>query len=309
MSETKSATASALDRLFAGGCVLCDGAMGTMLYDRGISIDRCCDELNLSLPEAVASIHAAYLQSGAEIVETNTFGGNAFRLGRYELGDKVREINLAGVRIARQCVRQNGRATWVAGAVGPLGVRAGPGEAHAAFAEQIGALAEGGADLLTIETMMSLAEAGEAIRVAHEVAPGLRLVVMVTVGEDGNCLDGASPETAAARLTDLGADAVGCNCSGGPLSVLRAVERMRAATGLPLAAMPNAGLPQVGLPQAVGGRYLYAVSPEEMAEFVPKFLRAGATLIGGCCGTTPEHTRTMGSAMRAIEGPGGRFVE
>jgi homocysteine S-methyltransferase len=169
-------------------------------------------------------------------------------------------------------------------------------EARAAFAEQIQALAEGGADLLTIETMTSLAEAGEAIRAAREAAPQLRVVVMMTVGEDGNCLDGASPETAAARLTDWGADAVGCNCSSGPESVLRVIERMRGATRLPLAAMPNAGLPR-----DVEGRAEYMVSPEEMASFARRSIAAAASLIGGCCGTTPEHTRAMRFALRDRE--------
>jgi methionine synthase I (cobalamin-dependent) len=295
-AETTAAPAanSALGRLFAGGVVLCDGAMGTMLFDRGVSTDRCCDELNLSQPETVASVHAEYLQAGAEIVETNTFGANAYRLGRYGLPDKVREINLAGVRIARQCVAQ-AAGTCVAGAIGPLGVARGEigmEEARAAFAEQIRALAEGGpgvgADLLIVETMTSLAEAGEAIRAAREVAPELRLVVMMTVDGEGNCLDGAWAEVAAARLTELGVDAVGCNCADGPATVLRVIERMRGATHLPLAAMPNAGLPRI-----VEGRSVYVVSPEDMAGFARSAGGAGASLIGGCCGTTPSHTRAM----------------
>jgi homocysteine S-methyltransferase len=303
---TATAASSVLQRLFAGGWVLCDGAMGTMLYERGIASDRCCDELNLSQPETVAGVHVEYLQAGAEIIETNTFGANAFRLERCGLRAQVREINLAGVRIARECIaKELGAEACVAGAIGPLGVRLegeiGLDEARAAFAEQIFALAEGGrgvgVDLLMIETMMSLAEAGEAIRAAREVAAGLRLVVMMTVGEDGNCLDGAPPEVAAARLTELGADAVGCNCSDGPARVLRAIERMRDATRLPLAAMPNAGLPQ-----EVEGRNRYMVSPEEMAIYARRFVEAGAGLIGGCCGTTPEHTRAMGAALRTMEG-------
>ena len=295
-----------MQRLFAGGHVLCDGAMGTMLYDRGISIDRCCDELNLSRPETVAGVHAEYLQAGAEIIETNTFGANALRLERCGLREKVGEINLAGVRIARGVAQKLGAEACVAGAIGPLGVglergEIGLGEARAAFADQICSLAEGGpgvgADLLFIETMTSLAEAGEAIRAARGVVPGLRLVVMMTIGKDGKCLDGASAEMAAARLTELGADAVGCNCSYGPASVLRALERMRGATRLPLAAIPNAGLPR-----EVEGRNRYMVSPVEMADFVRRFVEAGASLVGGCCGTTPEHTRAMRQALRTLEG-------
>jgi homocysteine S-methyltransferase len=301
---------AAIDRLFDGGRVLCDGAMGTMLYGRGIFINRCYDELNLSQPETVATVHAEYLQAGAVVIETNTFGANAFRLERYGLADKVREINLAGVRIARQCVTEiqdkQASEAFVAGAIGPLGVRLEPlgkvglDEARAAFAEQIRALAEGGpgvgADLLVVETMTSLAEAGAALRAARDAAPGLRIVVMMTVDEDGNCLDGATAENAAARLTEWGADAVGCNCSAGPATVLSVIERMRPATHLPLAAMPNAGMPR-----AVEGRNIYMASPEYMASFARKFIQAGASFIGGCCGTTPSHTRAMKSAIRAIE--------
>jgi methionine synthase I (cobalamin-dependent) len=301
------ASGNGLDRLFTGCPMLCDGAMGTMLFDRGISMNCCYDELNLSQPETVAAIHSEFLHAGAEIIETNTFGGNPLRLGRHGLRGKVREINLAGVSIARQCVARIGKASgtnaYVAGAIGPLGVCLEPldqsqlEEARSAFAEQISALAEGGpgvgVDLLMIETMTSLVEAGEAIRAARDAAPRLRLVAMMTVDDDGNCLDGASAETAAGRLTDLGADLVGCNCSSGPASVLRAIERMRAATSLPLAAMPNAGLPNVD-----DGRTYYFVSPAEMASYARRFLQAGASLIGGCCGTTPAHMRAMKLAMR-----------
>jgi homocysteine S-methyltransferase len=308
-SSVAESALHAVDALFAGGPVLCDGAMGTMLYGRGIFINRSYDELNLSQPETVAAVHAEYLQAGAQIVETNTFGANAFRLERYGLRDKVRAINQAGVKIARQCVDQvrEKQATdaYVAGAIGPLGVRLEPlgkvglDEARAAFAEQIRALAEGGpgvgADLLIIETMTSLAEAGEALHAARAEAPALRTIVMVTVDEDGNCLDGASAETAAARLTEWGADAVGCNCSVGPATVLSVVERMRTATYLPLAAMPNAGMPR-----EVEGRNIYMASPEFMASYARKFLKAGASFVGGCCGTTPSHTRAMKSAIRAV---------
>ncbi len=306
-SALHSAAPSGVDRLFAGGRVLCDGAMGTMLYGRGIFINRCYDELNLSQPEVVAGVHVEYLQAGAEVVETNTFGANAYRLERYGLRDKVREINLAGVRLARQSVAQfaakQATEAYVAGAIGPLGVPLGTlslDQARAAFAEQISALAEGGpgvgADLLIVETMTSLAEAGEAIRAAREVAPSLPVVVMMTVDEAGNCLDGASAETAAARLTEWGADALGCNCSDGPATVLGVIERMRAVTDRPLASMPNAGMPR-----AVEGRNIYMASPEYMASYARKFIHAGASLIGGCCGTTPNHIRAMKSAMRALQ--------
>ncbi len=294
----------------AGKTVLCDGAMGTMLYALGVFINRCFDELNLSQPELVRTVHAEYLQAGAEVVETNTFGANAFRLERYGLRDKVAAINAAGIKLARQCVNEikdkQSSEAYVAGAMGPLGVKLEPvgrvtlDEARAAFAEQVRALAKGGpgvgADLLVAETMTSLAEAEQAIRAAKSEAPGLPLMVMVTVDEEGNCLDGASAETAAKKLTEWGADAVGCNCSAGPGAVLNVIERMRAVTTVPLAAMPNAGMPKL-----VEGRNIYMASPEYMASFARKFVKAGATFVGGCCGTTPTHTRAMKSALRAIE--------
>jgi methionine synthase I (cobalamin-dependent)/5,10-methylenetetrahydrofolate reductase len=304
------AARTAVERLFTGGTVLCDGAMGTMLYARGVFINRCYDELNLSQPELVREIHAEYLQAGAEVIETNTFGGNRFRLGMHGLQDKVREINVAGVALARECVNQirekQACEAFVAGSIGPLGVRLEPlgkvglDEARAAFAEQIRALVEGGpgvgADLLVVETMTSLAEAEQVILAARSVAPGTPVVVMMTVDEEGSCLDGASAETAAMKLTEWGADAIGCNCSAGPATVLSVIERMRPVTTLPLAAMPNAGIPR-----AVEGRTIYLTSPEYMASFTRKLVKAGASIVGGCCGTTPSYTRAMKSALRALD--------
>jgi homocysteine S-methyltransferase len=292
--------------IFASRPVLADGAMGTVLYARGVFINRCYDELNLSDPGLILSIHEEYLQAGAEILESNTFGANRFRLGRHGLADKVNEINAAGVRIARQAVerlkeKQAGEA-WVAGAVGPLGVRLEPlgktglDEARAAFAEQIAALAAAGVDLLSIETMPALNEAREALAAARETAPELPVLVMVTVDDDGNCLDGSSPAHAAALLTEWGAGAIGVNCSTGPTVVLTAIEAMRAATTLPLAAMPNAGMPR-----AVEGRNIYLCSPEYMASFARKAIQAGVQIVGGCCGTTPNHIRAMRSAMRDLD--------
>src|SRR5579862_6816880 len=286
--------------------VLADGAMGTVLYARGIFINRCYDELNLSDPNLILSVHEEYLQAGAEILESNTFGANRFRLTRHGLGGKVAEINAAGVRIAREAVahlkeKQAGDA-WVAGSVGPLGVRLEPfgktglEEARAAFAEQIRALAEARVDLLVIETMPALNEAREALLAARETAPDLPVLVMVTVDDESNCLDGSSPEQAAALLTEWGASAIGVNCSTGPVTVLTAIEAMRSATTLPLAAMPNAGMPR-----AIEGRNIYLCSPEYMASFARKAIAAGAQIIGGCCGTTPNHIRAMRSAMRAID--------
>jgi methionine synthase I (cobalamin-dependent)/5,10-methylenetetrahydrofolate reductase len=301
---------SRLEQVFGRRTVLCDGAMGTSLYGRGVFINRCFDELNLSQPELVRSVHEDYLQAGAEIIETNTFGANALRLERYGLRDKVAEINRAGVAIARQAVRQladkQAGTAYVAGSVGPLGVhleplgKTGLDEARDAFAEQIRALVSGGpgvgVDLLIIETMPALNEAEQAVLAARAAAPDVPVIVMVTVDEEANCLDGASPEIAAARIASWGVDGIGCNCSVGPATVLTAIERMAAVTTLPLMAMPNAGMPR-----SVDGRNIYLCSPEYMASFARKFTRAGVQFIGGCCGTTAQHIRAMKSALRATE--------
>ncbi|MGB6302246.1 MAG: bifunctional homocysteine S-methyltransferase/methylenetetrahydrofolate reductase [Acidobacteriaceae bacterium] len=295
-----------LSERFQTRSVLCDGAMGTMLYERGVFIHRCYDELNLSQPDLIRTIHEEYLQAGAEIIETNTFGGNRFRLQRHGLQDKVHDINVAGARIARQAADQirDKQATQacVGGAVGPIGVQIEPlgkvsfEEARAAFAEQIRALAEGGVDLLVLETMTSLNEVHQAILAAREAAPELPILAMMTIDEEGNTLDGSSPEVAAKKLTEWGADAVGCNCSAGPATILSAIERMRTATTLPLVAMPNAGMPR-----AVDGRNIYLCSPEYMASFARKFAQAGVQFVGGCCGTTPSHIRAIRSALRALD--------
>ncbi len=292
--------------ILASRPLLADGAMGTVLYARGIFINRCYDELNLSDPGLILSVHEEYLQAGAEILETNTFGANRIRLARYGLAGKVAEINAAGARLARQAVnnlkaKQTGEA-WVAGSIGPLGVRLEPlgktglDEARAAFAEQMQILVDGGVDLLIIETMPALNEARQALEAAHQVAPNLPVVVMVTVDDEISCLDGASPQQAAALLTEWGASAVGVNCSAGPTTVLTAVEAMRPATRLPLAAMPNAGVPR-----AVEGRNIYLCSPEYMASFARKAVSAGVQIVGGCCGTTPNHIRAMRAAIRAMD--------
>ena len=297
--------------LFAGqttATVLCDGAMGSMLYGRGVFINRCYDELNVSQPELVRAVHTEYLQAGAQVIESNTFGANRVRLARYGLEERVRELNVAGVKLARACVRQmqekQASDAFVAGAMGPLGVRVGVGvaesEAYAAFAEQVKALVEGGpgvgADLLVIETLTSMREAEQAIKAARAEGAGVPVMVMVTVDDAGNCMDGTSAEDAARWMEGWGADAVGCNCSEGPADVLGVIERMRALTKLPLAAMPNAGMPKV-----VDGRSMYLTSPEYLASFAKKFVKAGATFVGGCCGTTPQHIRAMRGALRAID--------
>jgi methionine synthase / methylenetetrahydrofolate reductase(NADPH) len=282
--------------------VLCDGAMGTLLYAKGIFINRSYDELNLSQPDLIRGIHHEYLQAGAEIIETNTFGGNSFRLARHSLADKVRDINRAGVRIAREAAKSFD--VWVAGSVGPLGTRIEPlgktsfQEARDAFRQQIEVLVEGGVDLLILETFGYLEEIHQAMLAARDVSP-LPLVAQVTIDEDGNCLDGSDPQTFVPKLVEWGADVIGCNCSVGPVAMLDAIERVRAATSLPLAAQPNAGIPR-----SVDGRNIYLCSPEYMASYARKFVAAGVRLVGGCCGTTPEHIRVMKSALRVGEARG-----
>jgi len=280
--------------------VLCDGAMGTLLYAKGVFINRCYDELNLSQPELIGGIHHEYLQAGAEVIETNTFGANSQRLARHSMADRVHDINFAGARLAREAAKSFD--AWVAGSVGPLGVRIEPlgkmsfEEARAAFRDQISALVEGGVDLLMLETFGYLEELHQAILAAREVNPRIPVVAQVTIDEDGNCLDGSTPEMFAPRLEEWGADVLGCNCSVGPVAMLDAIEGIRSVTSLPLSAQPNAGVPR-----AVEGRNIYLCSPEYMASYARKFVTAGVRVVGGCCGTTPDHIRMMKSALRVGE--------
>jgi homocysteine S-methyltransferase len=277
--------------------VLCDGAMGTLLYSKGVFINRCYDELNVSQPDLIRGIHHEYLQVGAEVIETNTFGANSFRLERHGLADKVKEINFAGAKLAKEAAKSFD--AWVAGSVGPLGIRIEPlgktsfDEARAAFREQIAALLEGGVDVLILETFGYLEELHQAYKAARELDPKVPVIAQVTVDEEANCLDGSTPEVFAPRLEEWGVDVIGCNCSVGPVAMLEAMERVRAATKAPISAQPNAGIPR-----SVEGRNIYLCSPEYMASYARKFVTAGVRLVGGCCGTTPEHIRVMKSALR-----------
>ena len=292
------------------GALLCDGAMGTLLYAKGIFINRCYDELNISQSDLIRGIHQEYLQSGAEVIETNTFGANSFRLARHGLADRVREINVSGARLARELAtkKESGQTYFVAGSVGPLGVRIEPlgktslEEARESFREQIAALFEGGVDAIFLETFGSLEEIHQAILACRMVNRELPVAAMVTIDEDGNCLDGSSPETYGAKLSEWGADVVGCNCSVGPVAMLDAMERVRRVTDRPLIAQPNAGMPR-----AVEGRNIYLCSPEYMASYTKKFVQAGVQVVGGCCGTTPEHIRAMKAALRVGAAKGGKF--
>jgi methionine synthase I (cobalamin-dependent)/5,10-methylenetetrahydrofolate reductase len=288
------------------GPVLCDGAMGTLFYANGVFINKCYDELNLTQPDLVRNIHQDYLNAGAEVFETNTFGGNSFRLARHGLADKVAEINRRGAELAREAADafnlKKAANVLVAGSVGPLGLRIEPlgktsrEEARDSFREQITALVAGGIDLIMLETFGYLEELHQAVLAAREVAPNMQLVAQVTIDEDGNCLDGASPETFTSKLNDWGVDVIGCNCSVGPVAMLEAIERIRRLTDKPLAAQPNAGIPR-----SIEGRNIYLCSPEYMASYARKFVNAGVTLVGGCCGTTPEHIKAMKAALRMAD--------
>ena len=277
--------------------VVCDGAMGTMLYSKGIPLNRCYDELNAAMPQIIKDIHLAYVKAGAEVLETNTFGANRFRLEKFGLGEKVREFNLAGVRLAREVA---GDDLYVAGAVGPLGTLLEPlglttrEEARAAFREQIAVLVEGRVDLIVIETMMDLNEAHQALLAAREVGQ-FPVIVQMTVQDDGSTPTGTRPEDFARALDGWGADLIGVNCSVGPAAVQETLERIAAVTEKRLSAQPNAGMPRT-----VEGRNLYLCSPEYMASYARRFIQAGARLVGGCCGTTPEHIRAIKTAVRSM---------
>ncbi len=286
-----------------GRPLLADGAMGTMFYTRGIFINRCYDELNLSEPQLVRELHEEYLLAGAEVIETNTFGANAARLKRFDLQGKVAEINAAGVQLARAAAdgvrEKHAHDALVAGSIGPIGAprdSIAVADIQAIYVEQTTALAAAGVDLFIIETATGLDETLAAVRAARSAAPGLPVVAMITVNDSGSMADGTTPEQAVTALEGAGADVVGCNCSDGPNLVLQTIERMHAATRLPLAAMPNAGVPN-----CVDGRSIYLSSPEYLGSFARKASRLGAVLIGGCCGTTPAHIKAMRSSLRAVQ--------
>ena len=286
------------------GPLLCDGAMGTELYNAGYGFERSFDALCLEAPSAVTAVHRAYVAAGAGLIETNSFGANALRLAEHGLSDQVEAINHAAARLARGVADEAG-GVWVAGSMGPLGATLAPvgqlaePEARAAFAEQARALAGGGVDVLFIETMRDLREAEIALSAAREVC-ALPIVVCATFDEDGLAAGGATPEHVAAVLSEAGADAVGANCSTGPAPMQGVLARMATTATVPLIAMPNAGLPMLA-----GGRYLYAAPPLYFAEAMAAMAADGVALVGGCCGTTPEHIRALAAALEESRAPSG----
>jgi homocysteine S-methyltransferase len=276
--------------------LVCDGAMGTMLYARGVFLNRSFDELNLTQPDLVTEVHHAYVRAGADVIETNTFGANRIKLSTFGLADRTAEINTEGARLARRAAHDQ---AFVAGAIGPLGVRIEPwgktgiDEAETYFREQGAALLEGGVDLFVLETFRDLNEIGAAIRAVRTLSP-LPIVAQVTTEEDGNTLDGAAPELFIQQLEEQGATVVGLNCSVGPAAMLETIERIARVAKVPLSAQPNAGRPR-----EVEGRHIYLCSPEYMASYARRFINNGVRLVGGCCGTTPDHIRQIRVAVRA----------
>ena len=279
--------------------------MGTMLYGRGIFINRCFESLNQTHPELVVDVHGEYLKAGADVIETNTFGANRMKLRAFGLGDQVSEINRAGAVLARQALEKAGAAddAYVAGAIGPLGVRVEPwgktgiDEAEELFREQAQALLDGKVDLFILETFRDLNEIGAAIAAVRSICD-LPIVAQMTTEEDGLSLDGAPPEQFAPELIKRGADVVGVNCSVGPAPMLETVERLSDIIDVWLSAQPNAGKPR-----DIEGRNLYLCSPEYMASYARRFIASGVRLVGGCCGTTPEHIRQIALAAKSM-GPG-----
>ncbi len=274
--------------------------MGTLLYAKGVFINRCFESLNLSDPDLVTKVHVEYLKAGADVVETNTFGANQMKLRAFGLGNQVREINFAGAAAARRAITEADCDAYVAGAIGPLGVRVEPwgktgvDEAESMFRDQAQALLDGKVDLFILETFRDLNEIGAAITAVRSICD-LPIVAQMTTEEDGSSLDGAPPEQFAPELIKRGANVVGVNCSVGPAPMLETVERISDIVDVWLSAQPNAGRPR-----DIEGRNLYLCSPEYMATYARRFIASGVRLVGGCCGTTPEHIRQIALAAKSM---------
>ncbi|MFQ5434623.1 MAG: bifunctional homocysteine S-methyltransferase/methylenetetrahydrofolate reductase [Anaerolineae bacterium] len=289
------------------GPLLADGAMGTLLHERGARLDQSFDGLNLYEPARVAAIHRGYIEAGADIIETNSFGANRFKLAEHGLETQVAEINRAAVNVARKVIDGSFKPVLLAGSVGPLGVRLAPlgrvsrAEAEAAFAEQIGALVTAvprGVDLLIIETVSDLKEVETAVTAARSISTDIPILVNMTFTRDDRTLLGNTPDAIARRLAELDIDAMGVNCSGGPAQILRVISIMhKIVPAMPLAAVPNAGWPE----QMEGGRVMYPATPVYFGEYARAFVQAGACLVGGCCGTTEAHIAAM---RQALDTPG-----
>jgi methionine synthase I (cobalamin-dependent)/5,10-methylenetetrahydrofolate reductase len=287
--------------------LLCDGAMGTLLYARGVNYEQCFDALNLSQPELITNIHREYISAGAQVIETNSFGANRAKLEAYNLENRVREINFRAARLAREAREISGQPAFVAGAVGPTGRPLQAPDEHrlselrALFREQIEALQEGGVDLLILETFSSLAELRQAILAAKEVG-GLPIVAQMSFYEDGHTLSGQSAARVAAVISDLGVDVMGANCSVGPAATLEVLEEMitevnRLHEDTKTVSQLFSAQPNAGLPTRIGNRFFYVATPDYFADYALRFAQAGVHLIGGCCGTTPHHIAAMRKAL------------
>jgi methionine synthase I (cobalamin-dependent)/5,10-methylenetetrahydrofolate reductase len=279
--------------------IVFDGGTGTYLYDKGVFINRCFEELNLTSPELVKEVHRDYLNAGADALETNTFGANKFRLAIHGLDAKVYEINVAGAQLAKAVAKD---AAYVAGSVGPLGVQLEPlgklsyDEAKDAFVGQIKGLIDGGVDLIVLETFGLIEELVQGVRAVRELQKDIPIIAQVTMNGEGNLLSGEPLERFVDAISKLPVDVIGLNCSEGPRLMLEALERLRQMTPLPLSIQPNAGLPQ-----SIGGRNLYMTSPEYMAEYAKRFIQTGAAIVGGCCGTNPSHIKAIRRAVKALQ--------
>ncbi|HEV8661399.1 MAG TPA: bifunctional homocysteine S-methyltransferase/methylenetetrahydrofolate reductase [Thermoanaerobaculia bacterium] len=276
---------------------LFDGAMGTMLYSKGVFINKCYDELNVRSAEMVLEVHKQYVRAGAEVLETNTYGANRVKLRSFGIDEELREINIAGAKVARQAA---GDSVYVAGAIGPLGIRIEPygptslDEAREFFREQASALRDGGVDLIILETMSNIAEIEQGILAVRDVCT-LPVIAQMTIGTDGRTIYGDSPRVIAQRLDAAGADVIGLNCSVGPDIMLDAVEEIGSVTAKKISCQPNAGLPR-----DVAGRQIYMASPDYMAKYAKRLIHKGVKFLGGCCGTTPEHIKNMADAVRPL---------
>ena len=279
--------------------IVFDGGTGTYLYDKGVFINRCFEELNITSPELVTELHMDYINAGADVIETNTFGANRYRLATQGLELKVYEINDKGAQLAKSAAKDN---VFVAGAIGPLGVQIDPfgrvscAEAKDAFTEQAKGLLAGGVDIIIFETFSMIEEIVQGVRAVRELDADIPIIAQVTINNEGELLSGERLEKFVETISQYKVDVIGMNCSEGPKLMLESLERLRELTTLPLSVQPNAGLPQ-----NIGGRNIYMTSPEYMAEYAKRFIQTGASIVGGCCGTNPSHIKAIRRAVRALQ--------
>jgi homocysteine S-methyltransferase len=279
--------------------IVFDGGTGTYLYDKGVFINRCFEELNITNPELVKEVHRDYFNAGADVVETNTFGANKYRLAVHGLESQVYELNYKGAQLAKSVVKDN---ALVAGAIGPLGIQIEPfgkisyDEAKDAFTEQVKGLLDGGVDIIIFETFSMIEEIVQGVRAVRELNTEIPIIAQVTINSEGSLLSGETLERFVETISQYQVDAIGMNCSEGPKLMLESLERLRELTTLPLSVQPNAGLPQ-----SIGGRNLYMTSPEYMAEYAKRFIQTGASIVGGCCGTNPSHIKAIRRAVQALQ--------